>query len=85
MVRTNNYGSSIMNSNLGMSNIRELTADELDLVTGGATVSIGNIFKIEAGNGGLTIGINGVGYVTLGSDGTACGSLRGVGTGCVPH
>ena len=71
-----------MNTSLGMAEIRELSVDELDLVTGGeknsgtATVKVGNLVKIEAGNGALLLAVNGVGNVTIDfSEGVISGIL----------
>lgn len=70
-----------MNTQMEVAQVRELTVDELDLVTGAsknsgtATVKVGNLVKVEAGSGELLIAINGVGQVTFDF---ANGSIEGI-------
>jgi hypothetical protein len=63
--------------------IRVLSQNEIDAVTGGATISIGPInIGVAEGNMVFGIGIEGVGAVGLLSDGSVCGVTAGGRGGC---
>jgi hypothetical protein len=66
--------------------IRELSMNEIDEVSGGAEVKVGPV-HIFIGEGKLGIGfgvaIDGVGGFAITTDGTVCGAIKGLGGGCI--
>lgn len=75
-----NLRSTAMNLN---SELRELTVDEIDLVAGGGRIEIGPLY-VETDGRSISLGIKGVGGVVIdGPTKSVCGSVKGVGHGCV--
>jgi hypothetical protein len=72
-----NNGSNIVSSTINMSDIRELSLDEIDAVAGALKISIGGVINIAIGDGDMVFGfgIAGVGSFGVFSDGEVCGTL----------
>jgi hypothetical protein len=65
------------------SDVRELTLNEIDDVTGAARIQIGSFYiGIGEGDMAFTIGIGGL-NLTVFNDGGICGHADGVGGGCI--
>jgi hypothetical protein len=66
------------------SDVRELTLNEIDDVTGGAVrINFGPIYiGIGEGDMAFTIGIGGL-NLTVFNDGDVCGHADGIGGGCI--
>jgi hypothetical protein len=66
--------------------IRALSPNEIESVTGGAVVSFGPLnFFLGDPAFAFGISITGVGGAGITNRGGACGVLKGVGGGCVGH
>ena len=68
-----------------MSNIRELSLNEIDAVAGGADIKIGPVHILigEKDIGiGFGVAIEGVGGFAIGVGGI-CGAIKGLGGGCI--
>jgi hypothetical protein len=73
-----------MTVNTHTNDLREMSATELDLVSGGEVkfVNIGPV-TIAAGDGTFAIAVKGVGGIGVGG-GSLCGAIKPLGGGCVP-
>ncbi|PWB66321.1 MAG: hypothetical protein C3F17_01715 [Bradyrhizobiaceae bacterium] len=68
-----------------MDEPRELSIDEIEIVSGGekARITLGPV-SLFAGDGVAGISVRGLGSVWIESDGTVCGSSGGK-MGCIPQ
>ena len=79
-------GLFLQKQELSMSTLNDVCLSdlELDMVSGGVKIQLGGLgFDIGESHIAFGIYINGVGGVAIINNGSACGTLKGVGGGCV--